>query len=272
MSRQFGALHRSNSHPASLQNPIPIIPLFAFPSPDFPVINIPSSTNTDTNSDISVFHTISQFNNSDMETPDEFANSEQSPSTLTQTNPSVFSQPPFQPIQTSHPLPSLSTPSYASQLTPTYSPFISERSNNNSTDTVQISEELDSFIALQQLTYPHTLNINQLSSTATSSNPRTPIPLSHYTPSLAQSSTSTETSTSTNQAYRTFKRKFPNHPFTTKPGTAKECINQPEHTNTKNFLQITIPSFPQYNLNTSTTTTNDTRNFVDEHVLMPTLH
>ena len=37
------------------------------------------------------------------------------------------------------------------------------------------------------------------------------------------------------------------------------------------LLQITLPSFPQYTLKTSTTI-NDTRNFVDEHVLMPTLH
>ena len=105
MSRQIGDLHRSNSHPANLQNPIPIIPLFAFSPPNFPVINIPSSTNSDTNSDISVFHTISQFNNSDMETPDEFADSEPSRSTHTQTNPSISSQPTFEPIQTSHPLP-----------------------------------------------------------------------------------------------------------------------------------------------------------------------
>ena len=272
MSRQIGALHRSSSHPANLQTPIPIIPLFAFPPPDSPVINIPSSTNSDTNSDISVFHTISQFNNSDIETPDELAEAEPSPSTHTQTNPSAFSRPPFQPIQTSHPLPSLSIPSYASQVTPTYSPFTSERSNKYSPDAIQISEELDNFITLQQQsTYPHTLTIHQLSSTATSSNPPTSTPLSDYTSSLAQSSTSTETSTSTYRAYRTFKRKFPNHPFTTKPGTAREYINHPEHTNTKNFLQITLPSFPQYTLNTSTTT-NETRNFVDEHVLMPTLH
>ena len=128
------------------------------------------------------------------------------------------------------------------------------------------------FITLQQqLTYPHTLTIHQLSSTVTSSNPQLPTPLSHYTPSLAQSSTSTETPTSTNQAYRTFKRKFPNHSFTTKPGTTREDINHPDHTNTKNYFQITLPSFPQYTLNTSTTT-NETRNFVDEHTLMPTLH
>ena len=124
MSQQLGSLHRSNSHPANLQTQIPIIPLFAFPPPDFPIINIPSSTNSDTNSDISVFHNISQFNNSNVETPDEFADSEPSPSTYTQTNPSVFSKPPFQSIPSSHPLPSVSTPSYASQVTPTYLHFI----------------------------------------------------------------------------------------------------------------------------------------------------
>ena len=144
--------------------------------------------------------------------------------------------------------------------------------HNNSPDNIQISEKLDNFITLQQqLTYPHTLTIHQLSSTVTSSDPQTPTHFSDYTPSLSQSSTSTETPTSTNRAYRTFKRKFPNHPFTTKPGTAREYINHPDHTNTKNYLQITLPSFPQYTLNTSTTT-NETRNFVDEHVLMPTLH
>ena len=231
MSRQVGALHRSNSHPANLQNPIPVIPLFAFPPPNFPVMDIPSSTSSDTNSDISVFHTISQFNNSDLETPDEFANSEPSPPTYNQTNPSNFSQPPFQPIHTSQPLPSLSTPSYSSQVTPTYTPSLSERSNNNSPDTPQISSELDNYITLQQqiaYAYTHTLTIHHLSPITTSSGPPTPTPLSDYTPSLAQSSTSTETSTSTNRAYRTFKRKFPKYPFTTKPGTAKEYINHPQ--------------------------------------------
>ena len=246
---------------------------FAFPPPNFPIVNISSSTNSDTNSDISVFHTISQFNNANVETPDEFAESEPSPSTYTtQTNSSVFSKPPFQPIPSSHPLPSISTPSYASQVTSTYSPLHSDRSYNNSPDTLQISQELGNFITLQQqLKHPNTLTIHQLSSTITSSNPPTPTPSSAYTPSLAQSPTSTETPTRTHRAYRTFKRKFPNHPFPTEPGTAREYINHPEHTNTKNFLEITLPSFPQYTLNTSTIT-NDTRNFVDEHVLMPTLH
>ena len=124
MSRQLGSLHRSNSHPANLQNPVPIIPLFAFPPIDF-VINIPSSTSSDTNSYTSVFHTISQFNNSDLETPDEFANFEPSPSTYSQTNPSNFSHPPFRLINASQPLPSISTPSHASQVTPTFSSSLS---------------------------------------------------------------------------------------------------------------------------------------------------
>ena len=137
---------------------------------------------------------------------------------------------------------------------------------------LQISQELDNFITLQQQPFhlEHS-TINQISSTIESSNPPTPTPSSAYTASLAPSSTSTESSNSTNRAYRTFKRKFPNHPFPTKPGTAREYINHPNHTNTKDFLAITLPSFPQYTLNTPNNT-NDTRNFVDEQVLMPTLH
>ena len=241
MSRQLGSLHRSNSHPANLQTPIPIIPLFAFPPPDFPIINISSSTNSDTNSDISVLYTISQLNNPNVETPDEFADCEPSPSNYTQSNSSVFSKPPFQPIPSNHPLPSVSTPSYASQVTPTYSPLHSDRSYNNSPDTPQIYQELDNFITLQQqLIHPNTLTIHQLSSIIESSNPSTPTPSSAYTASFTQSSTSTETLSSTHRAYRTFKRKFPNHPFPTKTGRACEYFNHPQHTNTKNFLAITL--------------------------------
>ena len=272
MSRQLGSLHHSNSHPTNLNTPIPIIPLFAFPPPNFPIVNISSSMNSDTNSDISVLYSISQLNNPNIETPDEFADSEPSPSNNFQTNSSVFSKPPFQPIPPNNPLPSVSTPSYASQVTPTFSPFHSDRSSNNSPDTPQITQELEHFITLQQqLIHPNTLTINQISSTIESSNPPTPKPSPAYTASLAQSSTSTESSNITHRAYRTFKRKFPNHPFPTQPGTACEYINHPHHTNTKDFLAITLPSFPQYTLNTPNDT-NDTRSFVDEHVLMPTIH
>ena len=265
MSRQLGSLHRSNSHPTNLTSSIPIIPLFAFPPPDFPSSNVTSGMNSDTNSQISVLYSISQLNNPNIETPDEFADSEPSPSNNFH-NPSHFSQPPFQPILSNNPDPITPTPSYASQVTPTYSSYHSDQS---SPDTPRISPELDNFITLQQQPYHlNTPTINQISSTTNSSNP--PTPSSNYTESLAPSSTSTESSLNTNRAYRTFKRKFPNHPFPAKPGTAREYINHPQHTNTREFLAITLPSFPQYTLNTPHDA-NETRNFVDEYVLMPTL-
>ena len=269
MSRQLGSLHRSNSHPTNLTSTFPIIPLFAFPPPDFPSSNVTSGMNSDTNSHISVLYSISQLNNPNIETPDEFADSEPSPSNNFH-NSSNFSQPPFQPILSNNPDPITPTPSYASQVTPTYSSYHSDQSSH-SPDTPRISPELDNFITLQQQPYHlNTPTINQISSTINSSNPPTPTPSSNYTESLAPSSTSTESSLNTNRAYRTFKRKFPNHPFPAKPGTAREYINHPKHTNTKEFLAITLPSFPQYTLNTPHDT-NETRNFVDEYVLMPTL-
>ena len=267
MSRQLGSLHRSNSHPTNLTSSIPIIPLFAFPPPDFPSSNVTSGMNSDTNSQISVLYSISQLNNPNIETPDEFADSEPSPSNNFH-NPSNFSQPPFQPILSNNPDPITPTPSYASQVTPTYSSYQSDQSSH-SPDTPRISPELDNFITLQQQPYHlNTPTINQISSTTDSSNP--PTPSTNYTKSLTPSSTSTISSLNTNRAYRTFKRKFPNHPFPAKPGTAREYINHPQHTNTKEFLAITLPSFPQYTLNTPHDA-NETRNFVDEYILMPTL-
>ena len=168
--------------------------------------------------------------------------------------------------------PKHTSPHTPSQVTPTYSPFNNERSTNNSPDNIQVSEELDNFITLQQqLLSPRTLTIHQLSSTITSTNPPTPTPISDYIPSLAHSSTPTETSASTNRAYRTFKRKFPSHPFPSKPGTAREYINHPDHANTTKFLQIILPLFPQYTLNQSDPNP-EPRHFVDDHVLIPTLH
>ena len=267
MSRQLGSLHRSNSHPTNLTSSIPIIPLFAFPPPDFPSSNLTSGMNSDTNSHISVLYSISQLNNPNIETPDEFADSEPSPSNNFH-NPSNFSQPPFQPILSNNPDPITPTPSYASQVTPTYSSYHSDQSSH-SPDTPRISPELDNFITLQQQSYHlNTPTINQISSTTDPSNP--PTPSTNYTESLTPSSTSTISSLNTNRAYRTFKRKFPNNPFPAKPGTAREYINHPQHTNTKEFLAITLPSFPQYTLNTPHDA-NETRNFVDEYVLMPTL-
>ena len=110
----------------------PYYPTFAFPPPDSPRTNASSGMNSDTNSDITIFQTISQFNNSDVETPDKFADSESSPSTHTQTTFSTFSKPPLQPIQPQNLCTSPYTPS---QVTPTYSPIHHERSINNSPDS-----------------------------------------------------------------------------------------------------------------------------------------
>ena len=199
---------------------------------------------SDTNSDITIFRTIYQFENSDLETPDKFADSKPSPSTFSQPSPSTIAKPPFQPIQSQNQCASPSTPSHVSQVTPTYSTFTTERSTNNSSDNTQYSCEPNNLIKLQQqIQHPHTPTFHQLSSTKTSSNPSTPTPTSDYTPSLAQSSISTQSSSSANRACRTFKRKFPYHPFPSKPGTARNYINLPTHTNTTKFLQATLPLF-----------------------------
>ena len=70
---------------------------------------------SDANSGMTVFHTISQFENSDLETPDKFANSEPSQST--------FFQPHFRPIHSQAQTESPFTLSHITQVTPTYSPF-----------------------------------------------------------------------------------------------------------------------------------------------------
>ena len=152
MSRQIRSLHRSNSHPANLQTQIPIIPLFAFPPSDSPQSNTSSGINSDTNSDISVFHTVSQFNNSVVETPDEFADSEPSPSTYTQTTSSIFFKTPLSTHSDPKPVSIPLHPSHISQITPTYSPFQQKliRYVQSSPDNIKISEELDNFTNLQQ--------------------------------------------------------------------------------------------------------------------------
>ena len=72
-------------------------------------------------------------------------------------------------------------------------------------------------------------------------------------------------------ACRRFIRKFPFHPFLSKPGTARSYINQPDHTNTDEYLQLYIPSFPQYTYAYSDPN-HEQPNYVDEHLLIPTLH
>ena len=224
------------------------------------------------NSDTIIFHTISQFENSDLETPDEFTNSEPSPSTFSQPIPSTFSKPHFQPIHSQTHCASPSTPSHVSQeLNPT--PFYNSTFHkNNAPDKTQFSYELNNPITLQQQTqHPQTRTIHQLSSTIMTSNPPSPTLSSDYTPSLAQSSTSTQPSSRTNHAYRTFNRKFRNHPFPSIPGRTREYKNQPDQTKTTKFLQVILHFFPQYLYNHFDTNTEQ-NNYVDEHVLIPTLH
>ena len=215
---------------------------------------------SDTNSKTTVYNTISQFNNSDIELPDEFVNSKPSPST--------FSQPPFQAIHSQVKIEPHSPSSPISYVTPIYSTLTSETSDNNDQDQTQISHELDNFITLQQqLQHPQTLTIHQLSRSITSSYPSTPSPSSNYTPS--QNPTST-LSSSTNRPYRTLKRKFPNTPFASNPGKSTTFVNHPIHTNTKEFLQKCLPFFPQYAYFYSDP--NDEKpNYVYEPILYPTL-
>ena len=122
MSRQVGSLHRSISYTANLQSNLPIIPLFAISPPQSPHDNTSSGMDSDTNSNTTVYKTISQFNNSDLGTPDDFDNFEPSPS--------PFSQPPFQPLHSQIKIEIPSTPSSFSNVTTQYSPLTSEHSDN----------------------------------------------------------------------------------------------------------------------------------------------
>ena len=131
MSLQVGSLHRSISYPVNLQSNLPIIPLFAFPPLQSPHDNTSSGIDSDTTSNTTVNNTISQFNKSDLEIPDEFDNSEPSPST--------FSQPPFQLVHSQTKIEPSSTPFSISNVTPTYSPLTIEPSDSNSSVIIQTS-------------------------------------------------------------------------------------------------------------------------------------
>ena len=217
---------------------------------------------SDTNSNTTVYNTISQFNNSDIETPDKFAKSEPSPST--------FSQPPFQPIHSQVKIEPPYPSSSISNVTSTYSFSTSEPSDNNSFVYTQLSHGLDNFITLQQqLHHPQTLTIHQLSQSIILSNPSTPTPSSHYTPSQSPTSSSTPSS-GTNRAYRTFQRKFANTLISSNPETPTTFVNHAIQSNTKQFLQICLPFFLQYKYFHSDPN-NKNPNYVNEHVLCPKL-
>ena len=85
-----------------------------------------------------VFHTNSQFNNSDIETPDEFVDSEISPSTFSQRpfNPSILKSPKNLP----QPLPPTLNPNLLSND--------SDPLDHSSTVDTELENELDNFITL----------------------------------------------------------------------------------------------------------------------------
>ena len=107
MSRQLGSLHRSNSHPTNLTTPIPIIPLFAFPPPDFPSSNVTSGMNSDTNSHISVLYSISQLNNRILKPPMNLPTLNHLHQIIFPPTPQFFPNPLFNPyyqITLTHPI------------------------------------------------------------------------------------------------------------------------------------------------------------------------
>ena len=173
------------------------------------ILTIHPSMNSDNTSTNTVFVTISQFNNSDFESPDDFADSQPSSSTL--------SQHPFQPIHIQITDEPSSAPSFYTDATTIYSPMTSDPPDNSSPVDNELENELENFITLQQiLQHPNTLIIHHLSQTITSSEP------------LNSPSPTGET-----RGQRKLKQKLPIILFPYNPRTAQTFMDQPLQTNTK---------------------------------------
>ena len=167
-----------------------------------------SDVSTQTN-----FNTISQFNNFDIDTPDEFQDSEPSPST--------FSQPPSNPL-----LPNFPTnppqPVFLCWRHSQFSPTTSDQPDPPSLITEELKNDLDNFITLQQqLQNNNTLTVHQLSHSISNSE------------SSNQSPNEIE-----RRAHQVFERK---HPISKSQLLSDYRLVQlfslhPLHTNTKNFL------------------------------------
>ena len=158
-------------------NSLPLLPSFTKNSP---------STDSDGDSTNTVFHTISQFKFSDVESPEEFQNSETSPSTL--------SQPPFRPLHTPTPDEPSPTPSSYTDATPILFPMAGDQTDPPSSVNEKLENYLDNFLtSQQQLQNRNTFTIHHLSQSFLSSEYSNP------------ASTIEES-----QAHRVFKRKNPN--------------------------------------------------------------
>ena len=158
MSRQIGSLNRSLSYPSNLQRHSLYVSVSDItPSPVPSYTNHSSHMDSDDNSTRTALHTISQFDNSDIETPDEFQNSEPSPSTLSQT-PSVHSTPQF-PMN----LPQSYTDATYTDANPILFPMTSDQPDLPSPVNEELENELDNFTTLQQQPQnPNTLTFHHL--------------------------------------------------------------------------------------------------------------
>ena len=120
----------------------------------------------DDNSTHTIFHTVSQINNSDVETPDEFQNSEPSPSTFSQPLPSTPHPTPDEPSP---------APSPYTDATPILCLRTGDQPDPPSPVNEELENELDNFLTLQQqLQNPNTLTIHHLSQSTLSSNSSKP--------------------------------------------------------------------------------------------------
>ena len=122
MSRQIESLNRFLFYPSNLQSHSPNISIADLaPSPVPSCTNKSPSMDSNDTSTHTVFHTISQFNNSCIETPDAFRSSESSPSTSSQTQ--------FRPLHTQTPDEPSPAPSFYTDATTILSSMTSHPPN-----------------------------------------------------------------------------------------------------------------------------------------------
>ena len=142
-SRQNGSFNRSLSYPSNLESHSSRISLSDHTSSPLPRFS-PNSPRRDSDDSFqTVFNTISNFNNSDTETPGELLYSEPSPT--------YFSQLPFQPFASQLPGKTSHSPSSYNDASKILRPMSSNQPGAPSpmTDN-QLEHEKDNFITQQQ--------------------------------------------------------------------------------------------------------------------------